>query len=142
MLRAGAMEVCITPPLGVEMAGYGPNLGRFATDIHDNLMGQALVLDDGTRQVAIITCDLLGVSAEFTQAVRQEVANRTSIPAENVMVIASHSHTAVTLRPMYAWGSTDAHYARMAVRYLAGAVVAAEGKLRTAPISVCVGEQR
>ena len=37
-MRAGAMEVCITPPIGVELAGYGPNLRRYATDIHDQLM--------------------------------------------------------------------------------------------------------
>ena len=140
MLYAGAMEVCITPPLGLEMAGYGPNLGRFATDIHDNLMAQALVIDDGTTQVAIITSDLLGVTAEFTQLVRKEVARATQIPAGNIMVTASHPHTAVTVRPTYCWGGVDVPYMRMAARYMAGAVVAALAKCQPARISVGVGE--
>jgi neutral ceramidase len=140
MIRAGAMEVCITPPLGVEMAGYGPNLGRFAVDIHDNLMGQALVIDDGETRVAIVTCDLLGITPEFTQAVRDEAASRTGIPGGNIMLSASHPHTAVTLRPTYGWGRTDSQYMRMTARYLAGAIVAAAGKLQSARISVGIGE--
>ena len=142
MLRVGAMEICITPPLGLEMAGYGPDLGRFATDIHDNLMAQALVIDDGTTQIAIITSDLLGISAEFTQLVRKEVARRTQIPPENVMVTVSHPHTAVSLRPTYGWGGTDRPYMRIAARYMAGAVAAASAKRQPARISVGVGEHR
>lgn len=142
MLRAGALEVCITPPLGVEMAGYGPDLGRYALDIHDQLMGQALVLDDGQTQIAIVTSDLLGVTSDFTQAVRQEVQQRTGIPAGNILVSASHPHTSVTLMPTRSWGSMDRPYMQMAVRYLAGAVVGAFGKLQPARLSAGYGEYR
>ncbi len=140
MLRAGAFEVCITPPLGVEMAGYGPDLGRYAMDIHDHLMGQALVLDDGQTQIAIVTSDLLGVTSDFTQTVRQEVQQRTGIPAGNILVSASHPHTSVTLMPTRSWGSMDRPYMRMAARHLAGAVVGAFGKLQPARFSAGHGE--
>ena len=59
MFRAGATEVCITPPIGVELAGYYAPEGRPSTDVHDDLMAQALVLEDmDGRQVALITSDL------------------------------------------------------------------------------------
>src|SRR4051794_4412037 len=99
MLQAGAFEVCITPPIGVEMAGYGPDIGRYAVDIHDHLQGQALVLDDGQTKIAVVTCDLLEITTDFTQAIRDEVERRTGIPGANVLISAAHPHTAVRLQP-------------------------------------------
>jgi neutral ceramidase len=140
VLRAGAMEVCITPPIGVELAGYGPDLERYASDIHDHLMGQALVLDDGTTKVAVVTSDLLGITTQFTQSVRREVERHTGIPAANILISASHPHTAVSLRPTRGWGGMDRQYVRMVARHLVGAVVAAAGKLQPARVRVGCGE--
>ncbi len=136
MFRAGAAEVCITPPIGVELAGYGPNLGRYSTDIHDHLMGQALVLDDGQTRIAIVTCDLIALSAAFVQQVRQLVHKRTGIPPAQVMVACIHSHTAPTTLQFQSWGAPDRSYVRLAARHLAGAVVAANLKLQPARLSV------
>jgi len=136
MLKAGAVEVCITPPIGVELAGYGPRLGRYSTDIHDHLMGQALVLDDGQTRVAMVTCDLIALSPAFVRQVRWLVHRRTGIPPEHVMLACIHSHTAPTTQPFHDWGSPDRSYIRMVARHLAGAVVAATLKLQPARLSV------
>lgn len=135
MFKAGAAEVCITPPIGVELAGYGPNLQRYSTDIHDHLMGQALVMDDGQTRVAIVTCDLIALSEAFVRQVRQLVHRRTGIPPAQVMVACIHSHTAPTTQQFQSWGSPDRSYVRMAARHLAGAVVAATLKLQPARLS-------
>ncbi len=140
MLKAGATEVCITPPLGVELAGYGPRLHRRSTDIHDHLMAQALILDDGQDRVALITSDLIGVSPEFTQLVRQGVQKRTGIPANHVMVSCAHIHTAPTAGPIREWGAVDRSYVRMVARHLIGAVAAADSKRQPAHLSVGRGE--
>jgi hypothetical protein len=105
MFKAGAAEVCITPPIGVELAGYGPRLQRYSTDIHDHLMGQALVLDDGETRVAIVTCDLISLSAAFVREVRQLVHKRTGIPPAHVMLACIHSHTAPTTQAFHDWAS-------------------------------------
>ncbi len=136
MFKAGAAEVCITPPIGVELAGYGPRLQRYSTDIHDHLMGQALVLDDGETRVAIVTCDLISLSAAFVREVRQLVHKRTGIPPAHVMLACIHSHTAPTTQAFHDWGEPDRSYVRMVARHLAGAVVAANLKLQPARLSV------
>ena len=140
MLKAGAAEVCITPPIGVELAGYGPNLQRYSTAIHDHLMGQALILDDGQTRIAIVTCDLISLSSEFVQQVRQLVYKRTDIPPGHVMLACIHSHTAPTTQPFQDWGTPDRSYVRMAARHLAGAVVAANLKLQPAQLRVGQGK--
>ena len=59
-LLAGAAEVVITPPVGTCLEGYGARDGGIA-GVHDDLHARALVVDDGTTQAAIVSCDLIGV---------------------------------------------------------------------------------
>ena len=140
MLKAAAVDVCITPPIGVELAGYGPNRERYSTDIHDHLTGQALVLDDGTTRVAILTADLMSLSVDFTRTVRQGIEEATGIPGECIMVTVSHSHTAPTTGTTREWGSKDDPYVAAAARHLIGAASAAVRKLKPARLSIGRGE--
>lgn len=137
MLRAGVAEIVITPPIGVELQGYGVEMSRRSTAVHDDLMAQVLVLDDGQTRTALVTVDLMGVSVDFTQAVRQQIEKQTGIPAANVMLACSHSHTAAGTLPNRGIGRVDAQYARILVRYLTGAVGAAVAKLE--PVRLLVG---
>ncbi len=84
MLRAGAAEVVITPPVGTLLEGYGartePSIG-----VHDDLTAQALVLDDGRTRVGLLTCDLIGVDRHLTARVRQEVERRGLLPGDHLL---------------------------------------------------------
>lgn len=140
MLRAGVAEIVITPPIGVELQGYGIDLTRRSTSVHDDLMAQALVLDDGQTRTAIITVDLMGVAVDFTQLVRQQIESQIGIPGTNVMLACSHSHTAAGTLPNRGIGRVDAQYTRILVRYLTGAVAAAAAKLEPVHLSAGVGE--
>lgn len=140
MLQAGATEVCITPPLGVELAGYGPSRERRSTDIHDHLMAQALVLADEQRKLALITSDLIGIAPAIVQQIRAEVAAQTDIPAEHVMISAAHIHTAPTAAHFREWGERDHDYVKMVVRHLVGAVGSAAAKLQPACLGSATGE--
>jgi len=59
-MEAGASEIDITPPVGMRMAGYFDE--RFATGVHDPLKAKALVLRQGNQEIAMVFCDLVGVS--------------------------------------------------------------------------------
>jgi hypothetical protein len=52
-------------PIGVELAGYGPSLDRRLESIHDDLYAEALVLDNGSSRVAIVTSDLIACDEAF-----------------------------------------------------------------------------
>jgi neutral ceramidase len=90
-LRAGAASVRITPPVGAPMAGYYYHRGAEGT--HDDLMAKALVFEAGGAKAALVACDLIGVPAEVADEARRLIAQDPGIPAERVMISATHAHT-------------------------------------------------
>lgn len=140
MLQAGATEVCITPPIGVDLSGYFAPGGRPSIDIHDHLTAQALVLEDDDTRAALITCDLLAVTHDFVLPLREMIRERTGIPAEHIMIACVHSHTAPATASLQDIGEADLTYVRMAARHIAGAVEASTRKLQPVRFSVARGE--
>src|SRR6267378_8056325 len=67
-LRIGAAETDITPPIGHRMAGYFDE--RLATGVHDPLKAKAIVMKQGDEQIALVFCDLVGVSLNVTTNAR------------------------------------------------------------------------
>jgi neutral ceramidase len=90
-IRAGCAKVNITPPVGVWLSGYGAR-DKPSDDIEDALFARALVVGDGSNTVALVAADLLWVPLYMTREVRDIVASKTGIPAQNVMICASHTH--------------------------------------------------
>jgi hypothetical protein len=85
-------EADITPPNGFLVAGYYHE--RRATGTIDPLKARAMVIRTEQAQVAVVTCDLTHISADLTVEVRRRASARTGIPAEHIILIATHSHTA------------------------------------------------
>lgn len=93
--KAGAATSNITPPLGGDIVGGF--LPITAEQIHDELHARCLVLDDGNTKLAIVVLDLLGIHRSVSDAARQEIEKRLSIPKENVLISATHTHSAVSV---------------------------------------------
>lgn len=92
MLKAGMARVDITPPTGLELAGY-PHYPRYNTGAHDPLYAACMYLESGDMQVAMVTLDILFFSKIHVTKVRQLVQERCGIPGENVMISCSHTHS-------------------------------------------------
>ncbi len=92
-LYAGAARVKLDPPVGLAMLGYGNRVGRNA-GVHDDLAAQALVLDDGGAKVAIAGVDVLAIGIRIADDIRGRVAATTGIPAESILICATHTHSA------------------------------------------------
>src|SRR5258708_16385577 len=92
-LYAGAARVKLGPPVGLAMLGYGNRVGRNA-GVHDDLAAQALVLSDGANKVAIVGVDLLALGTRISDDIRERVAASTDIPADSILVCATHTHSA------------------------------------------------
>lgn len=89
--KAGFAEADITPDIGMEMlGGYSKAFGR---SIHDPCKVRAAVFDDGTNRVAIVGIDALLIERETVLSVRKQISERCGIPAGNIMIGASHSHS-------------------------------------------------
>ncbi len=74
------------------MAGYGRRVGR-AQGVHDELAAQALVLGDGRRKTALVGVDLLALGIRIADDVAAEVADRSDISADSILIGATHTHS-------------------------------------------------
>jgi hypothetical protein len=142
-LHAGVCRVDITPPLGVEPGAWRLRTGR-AEGVKEPLLAQALVLDDGARQVALVATDLLWMPRHVALAARRRVATLTGIPPEGVLLNASHNHSApVLLEPdsVRAAVRTDGleGYSAALPDRLAGAVYGATAHRQPAAVGAGIG---
>lgn len=105
-LNIGTAAVRITPSLGTPMAGY--YYVRGAEGVHDDLFAKTLVIEKEGTRVAIVSCDLIEISAELTADIRHLAAASTGIPADHIMISATHSHTGpVILSPANMYGTDE-----------------------------------
>lgn len=88
---AGIAEITITPPIGVEMAGYSGRQ-KPASGIHDELKAVAVVFDDRSGQKsAICAVDLCMLNATLVAAVRERV--HIAARPERILIAATHDHS-------------------------------------------------
>ena len=98
-LRAGVGQTDITPPLGSPLAGY--YYERPATNVHDELYAKALVLEDGNRTLVIVIADLVDIAPTGFKEARGRIAKDFNIPAANIIISATHTHTGPEMTPEY-----------------------------------------
>ncbi len=92
VLRAGFGRAEITPARGTRLVGYAlrrePSRGQ-----HDPLSARALVLEAGAEQLALVVLELCYVGEDVVAESRCAIAEATAIPAERVMLAATHTHS-------------------------------------------------
>lgn len=96
VFRAGAATSNITPFLGTDL--IGGFLPRGSTHIHDDLHARCLVLDDGKTKLAIVIIDNVKFPTEIHFPTKQLIEKKTGLPPENVLIAATHTHSAPSLR--------------------------------------------
>ena len=91
-LLAGAGVANITPHDSQYLFGY-PHVERYSTSIHDPLLSSALYLFDGRMPLLFIANDIIFVGKATAQRVRQRIEEATGVPATNILVSATHTHS-------------------------------------------------
>lgn len=97
--RAGAATANITPPLGLSINGHFND--RTAKHIHDELHARCLVLEDGLTRLAIVICDSCMIPREVMDAAKALIQRRTGIPADHILISATHTHSAPTCAAVF-----------------------------------------
>ncbi len=140
LLQAGAATSNITPEIGQEIiGGFVPYPSKH---IHDELQARCLVLDDGQTKLALVVCDLLGIHRAVSTEARRLIQEKLGIPAECVMISATHTHSASSamgqnrLMP----DQTLDDYQRFVARRIADGVTRALNNRRPAQIAFGTAE--
>lgn len=120
-MRAGYGKTEITPPLGVELAGYGYYLKRRATRVDDPLFVRAVALEDRGRTYVVVSCDILGLNRSIVGRVRAALLDKHAIPPSHVLIVSIHTHTAAPAIAHEGCGEVCPEY----VETLPGAILAA-----------------
>lgn len=92
-LRAGAAVVDATPvhfPVFVN----GGMISRSLEVVKSKINVRAIVLDDGQSRLAIAVVDSCMMSREFLDEAKQLASQRTQIPADHMLISATHTHSA------------------------------------------------
>jgi neutral ceramidase len=85
-LRAGAAKVDVTPAENALPQGF--------EGILDRIYSRAIVLDDGAKLAALVSVDAGGIPEPVWQEVAKRLEAELGIPAANVLLTATHTHSA------------------------------------------------
>ncbi len=99
--RAGAARVEITPAAdaALPMAGYGARVEPHK-GVHDSLYVRALVLDDGERKAALVSCDIIFITNDLHARLTERIGRETGIAPDGLLIAATHTHGAPSLGPV------------------------------------------
>jgi len=144
-LRVGTGRAIITPPLGIQLAGYGHRT-KGADEVLDELEVRAFWLEQegadgaGSGPACIITADIIGFDALLTQRLRTLLTQRLKVAPEAVMLAASHTHSGPQTceNVVGAGGPPDPYYMNRLVERILQA--AGEAQNAAAPVTVHVGK--
>lgn len=129
-LQAGFYRRIVTPPINAPVIGGFDAL--VAEDILDDFSVSAVVLDDGSMELAVVSVDVIGMSKKICEDTARKVEGFCGIPAERVLLHAVHNHTGVRL----ADDGAD-HYTEFLKDSIVTAVALA--RKRKQPVSVRAG---
>ena len=85
-LRAGAAKIDVTPSAG--------ELPKNNLGVLDRLYARAMVLENGTTSVALITVDAGSIPDVLWQTVSGQIQKELGIPPARVLLTATHTHSA------------------------------------------------
>jgi hypothetical protein len=135
-LRAGAFAIDITPKEFPVLVN-GMFTERQATRAHDRLHARCLVLAAGTTRVAIAVVDSCLMPRELLDEAKAAASRATGIPAENMLISATHTHSAPAA--VGALGCpADAHYPKLLAARIAEGIERAAANLAPARVGHAV----
>ena len=109
-LKFGTGRTVITPPLGLELCGYGPYRGRRATEIVQDLHCTALALSDGQNTYLWISNDLIWVDRSLVEATLRLVCSEHNLDPSHIVMTNTHTHSGPATMHTVAWGEWDNDY--------------------------------
>jgi hypothetical protein len=137
-LQAGAATSNITPWLGVSIPGsFQPH---YSADVHDELLAKAIVIDNGQKRIAMVSCDLIAIPEKIAQQAKQRISERCGMPSDHVMINATHTHSGAGIADLLQVKEDDDYTAWLPLK-IADAVELAIHRLQPARIGFASADE-
>jgi len=122
VFKAGASITDITPWFGTSLAGGMSD--RLANTVSDETHVRSIVLDDGTTQLAIALVDVCMIERPYLDAAKTRASAATQIPTANMLVAATHTHSAGTCAHIFQ-SDADPEYTALVTKRIADGITQA-----------------
>lgn len=109
-MRIGTSRELITPARPMSMGGYGSYFGGRYLGVHDDLYAKAILLDDSTNRIVLITADLLFYDFSLAQRLQDYAYATHGIPQQNLFISYTHTHGGPAVRGYDATGEPSPEY--------------------------------
>lgn len=86
-LKAGAGRVDITPDANAIPRPY--------TSILDHLYARAIYVENGPARAVLLNADVGAISTAIADKVSAEISSELNVPSENILISATHDHSAI-----------------------------------------------
>lgn len=138
-LQVGWAVVDIVPTVPTGLGGFGARRGAMSTGTHDTINVKAIVISDGADTVALLGSDLMTVTPNVADLVRERVQTETGITPDRILFNASHTHSGPTgFIPGYIATLFGGAYVEGLAEFIAGrfsqAIIEAHGNMKPARI--------
>jgi neutral ceramidase len=145
--KAGAAKTDITPNVGCWLEGI-PR-AQPSNAIHDPLHARALMMEysgsapGAKNRIFLVTCDLIGLTTQFSQQVRERIAQSLETTPDNVVIACAHNHSGpATIGIMHESERVDMDYLDLLSSKLIQVCREACDKAEPALLGVGRGEER
>jgi len=138
-MLAGTAKIDITPSYNVWMDGM--IRAHRSEGVHDPLFARALVLansEDRAEAFAIVSLNVCMLSSEQASSARAMVEDQTDIPASQIMLAASHTHSGPAT--VGCLGPSEPEYVKELLEKIA--IVVNEAVANMQPVAVGAGSGR
>ena len=96
-MEIGFAKVNISPPMGIPMRGHPFDF--YAKGVESDLYANAMCIGDGKTSIMIVSCNVGGISNDMSARICRKIEQDLGVPASNVMVCATHTHSGPTTTP-------------------------------------------
>ena len=95
-LQAGYGRADVSPLAPMGMDGYGDRDERLSGDILDPTYATCVAIKQGESTFLLFTVDVLSCQDSIANRLRDSIKSELGIPQENIIIGATHTHSAVT----------------------------------------------
>ena len=92
-IKIGWSEVDITPKKGTKINLAGQFFERITDEVESPITVTAFALESGDDQLVMVSCDLVSVGVNLCRMVKENVAAKTDLAPEKIIISAIHTHT-------------------------------------------------